>query len=109
MLKLIFHNVCTQKGQALVFLKQPVIQISALYMYNNQSILFLFINRESTRATYRTTKLWLNNRARICKRLRNPEIDSKESIRQPLLPGGTVRQIRLSYWPARLGIDSWAP
>ncbi len=35
--------------------------------------------------------------------LRSPEIDFKES------PGGPVRQIGLSYRPARLRIDSWAP
>ncbi len=65
-------------------------------------------------------------RARICKRLRSPGIDSYESI-----PPGTVawrsstitlfllgtyphRMFKnpssgLSYRPARLGIDSWAP
>jgi hypothetical protein len=26
-----------------------------------------------------------------------------------MYPGGPVRQIGLLYWPARLGIDSWAP
>ncbi len=30
-------------------------------------------------------------------------------FRQPMLPGGAVRKIGLSYRPARLGIDSWAP
>jgi hypothetical protein len=49
------------------------------------------------------------NRARICKRLRNPGIDSQ--------PGGPLRQLSLTYRPARIhrlqnrfhGIDSWAP
>ncbi len=39
--------------------------------------------------------------ARICKRFRNPGIDSEESI--------PVRQIGFSYRPARHEIDSWAP
>ncbi len=30
-------------------------------------------------------------------------------FRQPMYPGWPVRQIELSYLPARLGIDSWAP
>ncbi len=45
-------------------------------------------------------------RARICKRLWSPEIDSDG----PIPPaGGPVRQIGLSYRLAMLGIDSWAP
>jgi hypothetical protein len=40
--------------------------------------------------------------------------EAQESIprnrfRQPVEPGGPVRQIGLSYRPARLGIDSRAP
>jgi hypothetical protein len=52
-----------------------------------------------------TTDAW----ARICKRSRSPEVDSKESIPPAMYPGGSVRQIGLSYQPARLDIDSWAP
>jgi hypothetical protein len=33
----------------------------------------------------------------------------RNRFRQSLLLGGPVRKIGLSYWPARLGIDSWAP
>ncbi len=33
----------------------------------------------------------------------------RNRFRQPMQPGGPVRQIGLSYRPARLGIDSWAP
>jgi hypothetical protein len=28
---------------------------------------------------------------------------------QPMKLGGPVREIGLSYWPVRLGIDSWNP
>ncbi len=48
-------------------------------------------------------------RARICNRLWSPGIDFEKSIRQTMWLGGPVRKIGLSYWPARLGIDSWAP
>jgi hypothetical protein len=43
-------------------------------------------------------------RARICRRLRGPGIDSDMPWH-----GGPVGQIGLSCQPARLGIDSWAP
>jgi hypothetical protein len=33
----------------------------------------------------------------------------RNRFRQPMLPGGPVLQIGLSYRPTRLGIDSWAP
>jgi hypothetical protein len=33
----------------------------------------------------------------------------RNRLLQPMLPGGPARQIGLSYRPARLGIDSWAP
>jgi hypothetical protein len=33
----------------------------------------------------------------------------RNRFRQPIWLGGPVRQIGLSYWPARLGIYSWAP
>jgi hypothetical protein len=33
----------------------------------------------------------------------------RNRFRQPMWLGGPVRKIGLSYWPARLGIDSWAP
>jgi hypothetical protein len=33
----------------------------------------------------------------------------RNRLRQPMLPDGPVRQIGLSYGPARLGIDSWTP
>ncbi len=50
------------------------------------------------------------SRARICKRLRSPEIDSSRNrFCQPMYPGGPIRQIGLSYRPAKLGIDSCAP
>jgi hypothetical protein len=47
--------------------------------------------------------------ARIFKRLRSPGIDSKESISPADVAGVPVQKIGLSYRPARLGIDSWAP
>ncbi len=47
-------------------------------------------------------------RARICKLLRSPGIDSKKSIPLAYVAWRPVRQIGLSYWRARLGIDSWA-
>jgi hypothetical protein len=47
--------------------------------------------------------------APICKRLRSPGIDSEESIPPGNVAGGPVRQIRFSYRPAGLWIDSWAP
>ncbi len=41
-----------------------------------------------------------------CKRWRSPGIDSEESIRLGLpCPGWPVRQIGLSYQPARLGVE----
>ncbi len=43
--------------------------------------------------------------ARICKRLRSPESDSKESIP----PAYVAWLAGLPYRHARLGIDSWAP
>ncbi len=33
----------------------------------------------------------------------------RNRFRQSMWLGGPVRKIGLSYWPARLGIDSWAP
>ncbi len=52
-------------------------------------------------------------RARICKRLRSPGIDSEESISPAYvawLAGTTNRANRVVvYRPARLGIDSSAP
>ncbi len=51
----------------------------------------------------------LVHRARICKRFWSSEIDSKESIQPAYVPGEPVRQIGLSYRPARREIDSWAP
>ena len=49
-------------------------------------------------------------RARICKRLWSPGIDSEDSIPPAYVAWrAAVRQIELSYRPARLGIDSWAP
>jgi hypothetical protein len=49
-------------------------------------------------------------RARICKRLWSPRIDSEDSIPPAYVAWrAAVRQIGLSYRPARLGIDSWAP
>jgi hypothetical protein len=47
-----------------------------------------------------TTHLTIKTRARICKHLRSPGIDSE---------GAVARQIGLLYWPARSEIDSWAP
>jgi hypothetical protein len=39
-----------------------------------------------------------------------PGIDSEESIHRAYVAWqAAVRQIGLSYWPAALGIDSWAP
>jgi hypothetical protein len=50
------------------------------------------------------------NRARICKRLWSPGIDSEDSIPPAYVAWrAAVRLIELSYRPARLGIDSWAP
>ncbi len=43
-----------------------------------------------------------SSRARICKRLRSPGIDSSSRFRQPMQPGGPVQQIGLSYRPTRL-------
>ncbi len=42
----------------------------------------------------------------------NDFFGAQESIpinrfRQPMKLGGPVREIGLSYWPVRLGIDSW--
>jgi hypothetical protein len=59
----------------------------------------------------------LASRARLCKRLRSPGIDSKESITPAYVDWRPVRQIGLSYRPAMLHklatsipwIDSWAP
>jgi hypothetical protein len=48
-------------------------------------------------------------RARICNILRSSGIESKKSIPPGYVVGGPVRQIGLSYQPARLGIDSWGP
>ncbi len=46
--------------------------------------------------------------ARICKRLSSPGINSEESI-PPANVANAVRHIGLSYRPAMLKIDSWAP
>jgi hypothetical protein len=40
---------------------------------------------------------------------RAQESISRNRFRQPMQPGRPVRQIGLSYRPARLGMDSWAP
>jgi hypothetical protein len=49
-------------------------------------------------------------RARTCKHLRSLGINSEESNLPAFVAhGGPVQQIGLSYRPARLGIDSWAP
>jgi hypothetical protein len=56
--------------------------------------------------------LKVESRARICKSLWSPGIDSKESIPPSYVvwwSGLRVRHIELSYRPARQGIDSWAP
>jgi hypothetical protein len=37
------------------------------------------------------------------------DLQPRNRFRLPLYPGGPVRQIGLSYWSTRLGIDSWAP
>jgi hypothetical protein len=52
----------------------------------------------------------LKDRARIYKRLWRPGIDSEDSIPPAYVAwrAGTTN-IGLSYRPARLGIDSWAP
>ncbi len=69
------------------------------------------IFRQSMGARNRAGK-WLSyrpSRPRICKRLWSPGIDSEESILPAYVACLLVRQIGLSYRPARLGIDSWAP
>ncbi len=51
-------------------------------------------------------------RASICKRLWSPGIDSEKSIPPASVAwraGTTNRVVVLSYRPARLRIDSWAP
>jgi hypothetical protein len=56
------------------------------------------------------SRIELLHRARICKRLWSPGIDSEESIPPVYVAwrAGTTILV-LSYGPARLGIDSWAP
>jgi hypothetical protein len=69
------------------------------------------------RADFKIGFFRFHTRARICKRLWSPRIDSKESIPPVYVACRAVRQIRLSYWLARLhgwrsrfvGIDSYAP
>ncbi len=51
----------------------------------------------------------LRSWARICKWLWSPGIDSVGMISPAYVAWGPVQQIGLSYQPARLGIDSWAP
>jgi hypothetical protein len=62
-----------------------------------------------------TPSLWLHFyiyvqlRARICKSLRRPGIDSENSIPPAYVAWRAGTQIGLSYRPAMLGIDFWAP
>jgi hypothetical protein len=48
-------------------------------------------------------------RARIYNRLWSPGIDSEKSIPSAYVARRAGAKNGLSYWPARLGIDSWAP
>jgi hypothetical protein len=52
---------------------------------------------------------FVNSRARICNRLWSPGIDTEKSIPPDYVARRAGTKIGLSYWPARLGIDSWAP
>ncbi len=47
--------------------------------------------------------------AGICKRLWSPRIDSEESISPAYVASQASTTNRVSYRPARLGIDSWSP
>jgi hypothetical protein len=48
-------------------------------------------------------------RARICKQLWSPGIDSEKSISTAYIAWRASTTNRVSYRPARLGIDFWAP
>jgi hypothetical protein len=49
------------------------------------------------------------HRARICKRLRSPGIDTEESISPAYVAWRASTTNRVSYRPARMRIDTWSP
>ncbi len=49
------------------------------------------------------------SRARICKSLWSPRIDSEESISPAYVAWRASTTNRISYRPARLRIDTWSP